>query len=123
MKVAFFDTKNYDITSFEPYAKEKEIKLKFYETKLNEDTVDLAKGCFAVCAFVNDVINAEVIDRLCELDVKLLAMRCAGYNNVDINYAKGKIDIVRVPAYSPYAVAEHAKPDKAQECSWAPRVT
>ncbi|MBR3760270.1 MAG: 2-hydroxyacid dehydrogenase [Ruminococcus sp.] len=108
MKVAFFDTKNYDITSFEPYAKEKEIKLKFYETKLNEDTVDLAKGCFAVCAFVNDVINAEVIDRLCELDVKLLAMRCAGYNNVDINYAKGKIDIVRVPAYSPYAVAEHA---------------
>ena len=108
MKVAFFDTKNYDITSFEPYAKEKEIKLKFYETKLNEDTVDLAKGYFAVCAFVNDVINAEVIDRLCELDVKLLAMRCAGYNNVDINYAKGKIDIVRVPAYSPYAVAEHA---------------
>ena len=108
MKVAFFDTKNYDITSFEPYAKEKGIKLKFYETKLNEDTVDLAKGCFAVCAFVNDVINAEVIDRLCELGVKLLAMRCAGYNNVDINYAKGKIDIVRVPAYSPYAVAEHA---------------
>lgn len=108
MKVAFFDTKNYDITSFEPYAKEKEIKLKFYETKLNEDTVDLAKGCFAVCAFVNDVINAEVIDRLCELGVKLLAMRCAGYNNVDINYAKGKLDIVRVPAYSPYAVAEHA---------------
>ena len=108
MKVAFFDTKNYDITSFEPYAKEKGIKLKFYETKLNEDTVDLANGCFAVCAFVNDVINAEVIDRLCELGVKLLAMRCAGYNNVDINYAKGKIDIVRVPAYSPYAVAEHA---------------
>ena len=108
MKVAFFDTKNYDITSFEPYAKEKEIKLKFYETKLNEDTVDLAKGCFAVCAFVNDVINAEVIDRLCDLGVKLIAMRCAGYNNVDINYAKGKIDIVRVPAYSPYAVAEHA---------------
>ncbi len=108
MKIAFFDTKNYDITSFEPYAKEKKIKLKFYETKLNEDTVDLAKGCFAVCAFVNDVINAEVIDRLCELGVKLLAMRCAGYNNVDINYAKGKIDIVRVPAYSPYAVAEHA---------------
>ena len=108
MKVAFFDTKNYDITSFEPYAKEKGIRLKFYETKLNEDTADLAKGCFAVCAFVNDVINAEVIDRLCELGVKLLAMRCAGYNNVDINYAKGKLDIVRVPAYSPYAVAEHA---------------
>ena len=108
MKVAFFDTKNYDITSFEPYAKENGIKLKFYETKLNEDTVELAKGCFAVCAFVNDIINAEVIDKLCGMGVKLLAMRCAGYNNVDINYAKGKIDIVRVPAYSPYAVAEHA---------------
>lgn len=108
MKVAFFDTKNYDITSFEPYGKDNGITFKFYETKLNEDTVDLARGCLAVCAFVNDIINATVIDRLCELGVKLLAMRCAGYNNVDINYAKGKLYIVRVPAYSPYAVAEHA---------------
>lgn len=108
MKVAFFDTKNYDITSFEPYGKDNGITFKFYETKLNEDTADLARGCLAVCAFVNDTINAAVIDRLCELGVKLLAMRCAGYNNVDINYAKGKLDIVRVPAYSPYAVAEHA---------------
>ncbi len=108
MKIAFFDAKGYDITSFEPYSDKDGIKFKFYETKLNEDTADLARDCYAVCAFVNDVINAAVIDRLSELGVKLIAMRCAGYNNVDVNYAKGKLDIVRVPAYSPYAVAEHA---------------
>ncbi|MCM1007647.1 MAG: 2-hydroxyacid dehydrogenase [Ruminococcus flavefaciens] len=108
MKVAFFDAKPYDIPSFEEYGKKNDIKFKFYETKLNEDTADLAKNCIAVCVFVNDTVNAAVIDRLCELGVKLIALRCAGYNNVDINYAKDKIAIVRVPAYSPYAVAEHA---------------
>lgn len=108
MKVAFFDAKPYDIPSFEEYGKKNDIKFKFYETKLNEDTADLAKNCIAVCVFVNDTVNATVIDKLCELGVKLIALRCAGYNNVDINYAKGKITIVRVPAYSPYAVAEHA---------------
>ncbi|MBP5582279.1 MAG: 2-hydroxyacid dehydrogenase [Ruminococcus sp.] len=108
MKVAFFDTKQYDTPSFEKLGKENNIKFKFYETKLNEDTVALAKGCEAVCVFVNDTVNAAVIDRLCELGVKVLALRCAGYNNVDINYAKDKIKVVSVPAYSPYAVAEHA---------------
>lgn len=108
MKVAFFDTKQYDMPSFEKLGKENNIKFKFYETKLNEDTVTLAKGCDAVCVFVNDTVNAAVIDRLCELGVKVLALRCAGYNNVDIKYAKDKIKVVSVPAYSPYAVAEHA---------------
>ena len=108
MKVAFFDTKQYDMPSFEKLGKENNIKFKFYETKLNEDTVALAKGCDAVCVFVNDTVNAAVIDRLCELGVKVLALRCAGYNNVDIKYAKDKIKVVSVPAYSPYAVAEHA---------------
>ena len=108
MKVAFFDAKPYDIPSFEEYGCKNDIKFKFYETRLNEDTADLAKNCIAVCVFVNDTVNAAVIDRLCELGVKLIALRCAGYNNVDIKYAKGKITIVRVPAYSPYAVAEHA---------------
>lgn len=108
MKVAFFDAKPYDIPSFEEYGKENEIQYKFYETKLNEDTVDLAKNCIAVCVFVNDTVNAEVINKLCEMGVKLIALRCSGYNNVDINYAKDKITIVRVPAYSPHAVAEHA---------------
>ena len=98
----------YDIPSFEKFGGENDIRFKFYETKLNEDTAELAKGCEAVCVFVNDTVNAAVIDRLCELGVKTLALRCAGYNNVDIKYAKDKIKVVSVPAYSPYAVAEHA---------------
>lgn len=108
MKVAFFDAKPYDIPSFEKFGGENGIRFKFYETKLNEDTAELAKGCEAVCVFVNDTVNAAVIDRLCQLGVKTLALRCAGYNNVDIKYAKDKIKVVSVPAYSPYAVAEHA---------------
>ncbi len=108
MKVAFFDTKPYDIPAFEKLGEERGIKFKFYETKLTEDTADLVKGCDAVCVFVNDTVNAAVIDRLCEYGINILALRCAGYNNVDINYAKDKIRVVRVPAYSPYAVAEHA---------------
>ncbi len=107
MKIAFFDTKPYDKPSFEKYGAENGIKFKYYETKLNEDTVDLAKGCDGVCVFVNDTVNAEVIDRLCELGVKVIALRCAGFNNVDMKYAFGKIHVLRVPAYSPYAVAEH----------------
>ncbi len=108
MKVAFFDTKSYDVPSFEKFGKENDICFKFYETKLNEDTAELAKDCEAACVFVNDTVNAAVIDRLCELGVRVLALRCAGYNNVDINYAKDKLKVVSVPAYSPYAVAEHA---------------
>ncbi|HNZ99672.1 2-hydroxyacid dehydrogenase [Ruminococcus sp.] len=108
MKVAFFDAKPYDMPSFEKFGSENGIRFKFYETKLNEDTAELAKGCEAVCVFVNDTVSAAVIDRLCELGVKTLALRCAGYNNVDIKYAKDKIKVVSVPAYSPYAVAEHA---------------
>ncbi len=108
MKVAFFDTKAYDKPSFDKYGEENGIKFKYFETKLNEDTVDLAAGRDAVCVFVNDTVNASVIDRLVELGVKTIALRCAGFNNVDLKHAKGKIRVVRVPAYSPYAVAEHA---------------
>ena len=107
MKIAFFDTKPYDKPSFKKYGEEQNIKFKFYETKLNEDTVDLAQGYDAVCVFVNDTVNAQVIDRLNELGVKVLALRCAGFNNVDMKHAFGKIHVLRVPAYSPYAVAEH----------------
>jgi len=107
MKIAFFDTKPYDKPSFQKYGEEHNIKFKFYETKLNEDTVDLAQGYDAVCVFVNDTVNAQVIDRLTELGVKVLALRCAGFNNVDMKYAFGKIHVLRVPVYSPYAVAEH----------------
>ena len=88
MKVAFFDTKPYDRLSFEK--KESDLKFKFFETKLSEDTVDLARGYDAVCVFVNDVVNAAVIDRLHELGVKVIALRCAGFNNVDMKHAFGK---------------------------------
>lgn len=108
MKLAFFDAKPYDKPAFDQYAADAGIKIKYYETKLNEDTVDLAIGADAVCVFVNDTVNAAVIDRLCEIGVKTVALRCAGFNNVDIKHAAGKIRVVRVPAYSPYAVAEHA---------------
>ena len=107
MKIAFFDTKPYDKTSFDKYAEERGFKLKYFETKLNEDTVDLAKGYDGVCVFVNDTVNAAVIDRLHELGSKFVALRCAGFNNVDVKHAYGKLHILRVPAYSPYAVAEH----------------
>ncbi|MBE6657943.1 MAG: 2-hydroxyacid dehydrogenase [Ruminococcaceae bacterium] len=108
MKLAFFDTKPYDKPAFDQFAAEAGIKIKYYETKLNEDTVDLAAGADAVCVFVNDTVNAEVIDRLQQLGVRTLALRCAGFNNVDVKHAFGRIHVVRVPAYSPYAVAEHA---------------
>ena len=107
MRIAFFDAKPYDKPSFEKFGGEKGIKFKYFETKLNEDTVDLAKGFDGVCAFVNDTINDVVIDKLNEMGVNVLALRCAGFNNVDMKYAYGKLHVLRVPAYSPYAVAEH----------------
>lgn len=108
MKIAFFDAKPYDKPGFDRYAEENGIKIKYFETKLSEDTVNLAGGYDGVCVFVNDVVNKFVIDKLCEYGVKFIALRCAGYNNVDIQYCYGKIHVMHVPAYSPYAVAEHA---------------
>ena len=108
MKIAFFDTKPYDIPSFSRYGEQNAISFKFFETKLNEDTVELANGFDGVCVFVNDLVNATVIDRLCEMGVRYIALRCAGFNNVDTKHAYGRIHVFRVPAYSPYAVAEHA---------------
>ena len=107
IKVAFYDTKEYDRPSFEHYGKLQDVEYKFLETRLTEDTVELARGCDAVCVFVNDTVNAAVIDRLHEFGVKMIALRCAGYNNVDIRHAYKKLHVVHVPAYSPYAVAEH----------------
>jgi len=108
MKIAFYDAKAYDRPSFEQYGSLHDMQFRFLETKLNEDTVDLAKGCDVVCLFVNDTVNAAVINRLYEYGIRLIALRCAGYNNVDVKAAFGKIHVVHVPAYSPYAVAEHA---------------
>ena len=107
INVAFFDAKPYDKPSFDRFGEECGIHFKYLEAKLNEDTVELARGHDGVCVFVNDTVNAAVIDRLCELGVKVIALRCAGFNNVDMKHAFGRIHVVRVPAYSPYAVAEH----------------
>ncbi len=106
-KIALFDAKPYDRFYFDRAAGES-YKLKYIESKLTAETAVLAKGCDAACAFVNDVIDAQAIDTLCALGIKILAMRCAGYSNVDIHSAYGRLTVVRVPAYSPYAVAEHA---------------
>lgn len=108
MKIAFFDAKPYDKESFEKISRSFGAEITYFETKLNEDTVSLATGYDAVCVFVNDTVNSVVIDELCKEGVKIIALRCAGFNNVDMSYACGKIHVVRVPAYSPYAVAEHS---------------
>jgi D-lactate dehydrogenase len=108
MKLAFFDTKPYDIPGFDRYAIPAGIEIKYYEANLNIDTVSLAAGFDAVCVFVNDTISAAVVDKLCELGVKTIVLRCAGFNNVDIRACHGKLRVFRVPAYSPHAVAEHA---------------
>ncbi len=108
MRIAFFDAKPYDIPGFEKCGKEQGIDFKFYTGMLNEDTVALAKGADGVCVFVNDTVNAAVIDQLYDMGVKIVALRCAGYNNVDLQHAFGKVHVVHVPVYSAYAVAEHA---------------
>ena len=107
MKFAFFDAKPYDKPSFDKYGKSVGVEFKYFETKLNEDTAELANGYDGVCVFVNDTVNAAVIDKLVKMGIRIVALRCAGFNNVDMKYAHGKVHVLRVPAYSPYAVAEH----------------
>lgn len=108
MKIAFFDTKPYDRPAFLREGERHGITFKFFETKLSPDTADLARGYDGVSVFVNDTVNAEVIDTLVDGGCRVIALRCAGFNNVDTRYAFGRIHVFRVPAYSPYAVAEHA---------------
>ena len=108
MKLAFFDTKPYDIPGFDRYAVPAGIEIKYYESNLNADTVSLAAGFDAVCVFVNDNISAEVVEKLHQMGVQAIVLRCAGFNNVDLKACQGKLRVFRVPAYSPHAVAEHA---------------
>ena len=105
--IAFYDTKPYDRLYFDQYKEKYGFDFKYYENKLNPDTALMAHGCAGVVAFVNDNLNADTIETLYENGIKVIAMRCAGYNNVDFSKAFGKIHVLRVPAYSPYAVAEH----------------
>ena len=116
VRITFFDAKEYDITSFEaayPAFRAKhpempELEMKFFDTRLSLDTINLAEGSEVVCIFVNDQVDAAVARALAGMGVRLIALRCAGYNNVDVEACFGVIHVARVPAYSPYAVAEHA---------------
>ena len=109
MKVAMFSTRSYDINHFNPLLGKDDITFEYFDTQLNTHTVKLAHGCDAVCAFVNDELSKDVLHELSDLGIKVIAMRCAGFNNVDIYTAKElNMTVVRVPAYSPEAVAEHS---------------
>ena len=106
--IAFFGSKPYDEASFNEKNKDFGFELRFYKGHLNKNNVILTQGVDVVCIFVNDTANAEVIRLMAANGVKLLALRCAGYNNVDLKAAaECGIAVVRVPAYSPYAVAEY----------------
>ena len=108
IKIAFFDTKEYDQKLFNEYNEKYGYEITYLESKLNKETAPLARGFDVVCIFVNDVVDKDTIEILKECGVKLIALRCAGFNNVDVKYIDDSIKVVRVPAYSPYAVAEHA---------------
>ncbi|MDD3088778.1 MAG: 2-hydroxyacid dehydrogenase [Candidatus Omnitrophica bacterium] len=107
-KIAFFDAKKYDREYFDAANKTHGFSIKYFEDRLVPDTAMLARGYDAVCAFVNDRINASVSETLSSYGIKIIALRCAGYNNVDLKAVYANINVVRVPEYSPYAVAEHA---------------
>ena len=106
MKIAFYGTKPYDKIWFEPMGKEYGFDIHFIEAACNQETVFMAKGYDAICVFVNDYVNAEMIDALYEMKVKAILLRSAGYNNVDVKAAEDKIVLLRVPSYSPESVAE-----------------
>ena len=108
VKILFYDTKEYDKQLFEEYNKTYGFEIKYLETKLNHETAPLAAGYDAVCIFVNDVADKETLEILKNCGVKLVVLRCAGFNNVDVKNCPEGIRVVRVPGYSPYAVAEHA---------------
>ena len=109
MKIALFSTKPHDREFLDKFNTNNEHELLYFEAPLNADTTNLALGFEAVCVFVNDKIDAITIDKLSKIGVKLIVLRSAGFNNVDLEAAKNKnIKLMRVPAYSPQAVAEHA---------------
>lgn len=107
IKIAFFDTKDYDRDSFDNQNKKYNYEITYFKNRLSIETAPLTKGYDVVCIFVNDVVDKEVMKMLEENGVKLIALRCAGFNNIDIEQLTDKIKVVRVPDYSPYAVAEH----------------
>lgn len=109
MEIAFFSSKSYDQRFFEEQNKDLQFELRFLEARLNHQTARLAEGCEAVCCFVNDHLDEKVLEILSGLGVRYIALRCAGFNNLDLKASERLgLKAARVPAYSPYAVAEHA---------------
>ncbi len=106
-KIAFFDTKPYDRDMFDEINRDYGYDIQYHKFNITADNAVLAEGFDVVCVFVNDIVSAEVVEKLHSCGVKLIALRCAGYNNVDFKAAYKKIHVVRVPAYSPNAIAEH----------------
>jgi len=108
MKIAFYSTKPYDKIWFAPLAEQYGYIIDFLESPCRPSSIPLARGFDAICIFVNDTITAPMIDELCNLGVKAILLRSAGFNHVDLNAAKDRIHVLRVPSYSPDAVAEYA---------------
>lgn len=106
--IAFFDAKPYDREYFDRLNEDFGFRITYFDSKLSSETAHISRGYDAVCIFVNDTIDAEVASILREGGVKLVALRCSGYNNVDIAALEPDVQVVRVPAYSPHAVAEYA---------------
>lgn len=106
MKIAFYGTKSYDKLFFEPLSKKYGYRITFIKSTINMDTVVLAQDCDAICVFVNDPVDAELIDRLYDMGVRVILLRSAGFNHIDLKAAEGKLHVLRVPSYSPEAVAE-----------------
>jgi len=107
-RVAMFDSKSYDVDSFQKANKEYGYEISFFKENLNSETAVLCQDHNVVCPFVNDTVDSEVIDILKSKGIKLITLRSAGYNNVDLKAVYKKIHVMHVPQYSPYAVAEHA---------------
>ena len=107
-KIAFFDTKPYDRASFDEVNEKYGFEILYHKGQLNRNNVVLTQGMDAICIFVHDTADTAIIEQMAGYGVKLIALRAAGYNNVDLAAAKDKLKVVRGPAYSPYAVAEHA---------------
>lgn len=108
MKIAFYGTKPYDKIWFEPLAEEYGFEIRFIEVSCSQETIFLASGYDAICIFVNDYVNAAMIEELYKMKVKAILLRSAGFNHVDVKAAEGKLVVLRVPSYSPEAVAEFA---------------
>ncbi|UAB72484.1 2-hydroxyacid dehydrogenase [Vibrio sp. SCSIO 43132] len=109
LKIAFFSSKSYDERSFNQENERYSYQFEFHDFRLTEQTARLASGCDVVCAFVNDDLSAPVLQQLADTGVKVVAMRCAGFDRVDLQAAETLgLKVVRVPAYSPESIAEHA---------------